>query len=178
MVKEQQRRLLVLAATGVALAAAAWYFLRTDGTAGPTVARAARDKAGADAAVPRIDLGRLDTPLEEVPVGNRDVFGFGGPPPTLEPPPTMPTVADLGPTPEPLPTPTPLPPLTVKYMGSVENGRGVKVALFVTDKKEVLAGQVGDTVMNRFRVMKIGFESVDVQQVGFDQVQRLPLKPN
>jgi hypothetical protein len=27
-------------------------------------------------------------------------------------------------------------------------------------------------------VMKIGFESVDVQQVGFDQVQRLPLKPN
>jgi hypothetical protein len=32
--------------------------------------------------------------------------------------------------------------------------------------------------MNRFRVMKIGFESVDVQQVGFDQVQRLPLKPN
>ena len=51
------------------------------------------------------------------------------------------------------------------------------MALFVTDKKEVLAGQVGETVMNRFRVMKIGYESVDVQQVGFDQVQRLPLKP-
>ena len=115
---------------------------------------------------------------EDVHVGDRDLFGFGGPPPTLEPPPTTPSMADLGPTPEPLPTPTPLPPLTVKYMGSVENGKGVKVALFVTDKKEVLAGQVGDTVANRFRVMKIGFESVDVQQVGFDQVQRLPLKPN
>ncbi|HET9316652.1 MAG TPA: hypothetical protein VFQ51_13745, partial [Vicinamibacteria bacterium] len=173
-----QRRLLALGAAGVVLAAVAWYFLRTDGGAGPTVARAARgDKSGPDAAIPRIDLPRLDHPLEEVPVGNRDLFGFGGPPPTLEPPPTMAAAPEL-PTPDPLPTPTPLPPLTVKYMGSVENGKGVKVALFVTDKKEVLAGQVGDTVANRFRVMKIGFESVDVQQVGFDQVQRLPLKPN
>jgi hypothetical protein len=127
--------------------------------------------------VPRIGLDRLDAGGEDVPVGDRDIFGYGAPPPTPEPPPTQPPEPTL-PTPEPLPTPTPLPPLAVKYMGSVENGRGVKVALFVTEKKEVLAGQVGDTVMNRFRVMKIGFESVDVQQVGFDQVQRLPLKPN
>jgi hypothetical protein len=161
----------------VALAAVAWFFMRTGDGNGPTVARAARDTSGPGAEVPRIGRDRLKEEAEEAPVGDRDLFGFGGPPPTPEPPPTMPTVADL-PTPEPLPTPTPLPPLTVKYMGSVENGRGVKVALFVTDKKEVLAGQVGETVMNRFRVMKIGFESVDVQQVGFDQVQRLPLKPN
>jgi hypothetical protein len=177
MVKQEQRRVLVLGAAGVALAAAAWFFLRPSAGSGPTVARAARDTSGPGAAVPRIDLGRLDVKADEAPVGDRDLFGFGAPPPTPEPPPTMPEVADL-PTPEPLPTPTPLPPLTVKYMGSVDNGRGVKVALFVTDKKEVLAGQVGETVMNRFRVMKIGFESVDVQQVGFDQVQRLPLKPN
>jgi hypothetical protein len=32
--------------------------------------------------------------------------------------------------------------------------------------------------MNRFRVMRINIESVDVQQVGADQVQRLPLKGN
>jgi hypothetical protein len=177
MVKKEQRRLLVLGAVGVALVAAAWFFLRTDGSGGTTVAGAARDTAGPGAEVPLIGLDRTNVPPEDVQVGGRDLFGFGGPPPTLEPPPA-PEVVDLGPTPEPLPTPTPLPPLTVKYMGSVENGRGVKVALFVTDKKEVLAGQVGDTVGNRFRVMKIGFESVDVQQVGFDQVQRLPLKPN
>jgi hypothetical protein len=52
------------------------------------------------------------------------------------------------------------------------------VAFFMTEKKEVLSGQAGDTVMNRYRVMRINIESVDVQQVGADQVQRLPLKGN
>lgn len=177
MVKQQQRRLLTLAAGGAALAVALWLFLRTDGGRATIMPRAARDTSGPGAAVPRIGLDRLQRDAQQIPVGDRDLFGYGGPPPTLEPPPTMAAAPEL-PTPDPMPTPTPLPPLTVKYMGSVENGKGVKVALFVTDKKEVLAGQVGDTVMNRFRVMKIGFESVDVQQVGFDQVQRLPLKPN
>ncbi|HET9314522.1 MAG TPA: hypothetical protein VFQ51_02990, partial [Vicinamibacteria bacterium] len=60
MVKQQQRRLLVLAGVGVALAAAAWFFLRPDARGGPIVARAARDKAGPDAAVPRIGLDRLN----------------------------------------------------------------------------------------------------------------------
>lgn len=175
MVKE--RRPVVLAAAGAALAVALWLFLRGGGEA-PLVARAARDGAQAPGGtVPRIGLDRLEQTAGENPVGERDIFGYGAPPPTLAPPPTMPPEPTL-PTPDPGPTPTPLPPLAVKYMGSVENGKGVKVALFVTEKKEVLAGQVGDTVMNRFRVMKIGFESVDVQQVGFDQVQRLPLKPN
>jgi hypothetical protein len=175
----KQRRPLILAAAGAALALALWLFLRDDGRGGPIVARAARGEkaAGPDAAVPRIGLDRLEQPAEPVPVGDRDLFGYGAPPPTLAPPPTQDAEASL-PAPDPEPTPTPLPPLAVKYMGSVENGKGVRVALFVTDKKEVLAGQVGETVMNRFRVMKIGYESVDVQQVGFDQVQRLPLKPN
>jgi hypothetical protein len=171
----KQRRPVILAAVAAVLIAAWWFFFRDNGGGDPVVARAAREAAGA--AVPRIGLDRVKEPTEDVPVGDRDIFGFGAPPPTPEPPPTQPPEPTL-PTPEPLPTPTPLPPLAVKYMGSVENGSGVKVALFVTDKKEVLAGQVGETVMNRFRVMKIGFESVDVQQVGFDQVQRLPLKPN
>lgn len=168
---------MVLVAAAAVLAVALWLFLRGGGSE-PMVARTARDGGAAPGgSVPRIGLERLEQDAGEVPVGERDIFGFGGPPPTLEPPPTLAPVPTL-PMPDPLPTPTPLPPLAVKYMGSVENGTGVKVALFVTDKKEVLAGQVGDMVMNRFRVMKIGFESVDVQQVGFDQVQRLPLKPN
>jgi hypothetical protein len=175
MVKQRQRRLLILAAAGAGLAVALWLFLRPDGSRRPVVASAVRDTSGPGAAVPRIDLGRQ--PPDAAPVGDRDLFDFGAPPPTPVPPPPPPTVAEA-PMPDPEPTPTPLPPLAVKYMGSVENGKGIKVALFVTDKKEVLAGQVGETVMNRFRVMKIGFESVDVQQVGFDQVQRLPLKPN
>ena len=48
----------------------------------------------------------------------------------------------------------------------------------MTDRKEVLTGQVGEVVANRYRIVKIGLESVDVQEVGSDQVQRIPLKGN
>jgi hypothetical protein len=177
MVKQRRPVVLALVAAAV-LAVGLWFYLRADDRVTPLVAGATRDGGNAPGgAIPRIGLDRLQASPGEVHVGDRDIFGYGAPPPTPEPPPTQPPEPTL-PTPDPLPTPTPLPPLAVKYMGSMENNRGVKVALFVTDKKEVLAGQVGDTVMNRFRVMKIGYESVDVQQVGFDQVQRLPLKPN
>ena len=40
----------------------------------------------------------------------------------------------------------------------------------------MLTGQVGEMVVNRFRVVKIGLESVDVQEVGSDQVRGIPLE--
>ena len=74
-------------------------------------------------------------------------------------------------------TPPPLPPLNIKYIGAVER-RGVKVAMLMTDREEVLTGQVGEVVGNRVRIVKIGLESVDIQEVGSDQVRRIPLKGN
>ena len=83
------------------------------------------------------------------------------------------------PTPVPTPAgPPPPPPINVKYIGSVEAEKGPKVAFFLTEQKEVITGQVGDTVMNRFKVVRIGIESVDVQDVGSGQVRRIPLRGN
>jgi hypothetical protein len=118
-----------------------------------------------------------------VRVGLRDIFDFG-PPPTPPPTPTpaaTPTPAIVQATPVPLPTsagPPPPPPVNVKYIGSVEAEKGPKVAFFLTEQKEVLTGQVGDTVMNRFKVVRIGIESVDVQDLGSGQVRRIPLRGN
>src|SRR6185503_12511259 len=124
-----------------------------------------------DASLPRVALERADQAVTRPALSaKRDVFAFGGPDPrqqaamAAQAPPPPP----LEPTPTPVPTPTPLPPLNVKYIGSVESKPGLKVAFFMTEKKEVLSGQAGETVMNRFRVVKIGIESVDVQQVGAD----------
>jgi hypothetical protein len=50
------------------------------------------------------------------------------------------------------------------------------VAFFQTEKKDIVTGQVGEVVMNRFKVMKIGYESADIQEVGMDHVRRLPLR--
>ena len=134
-------------------------------------------RSGAEPDLPRVGLERVRAVDARPAAGPRDVFAFG-PEPRVEPPPPGPeTQVNPDPTPTPVPTPTPLPALSVKYIGSLEK-KGLKVAFFLTEKKEVVSGQAGETVMNRFRVVRIGFESVDVQQVGADQVQRLPLKGN
>jgi hypothetical protein len=141
--------------------------------------------------VPRIDLARIDAPRGEDAAGRRDLFAFGRaaepeedrtPPPVVAPPlgspgaggaPGMPgsEVASLPVTPS-------LPPLNLKYIGSVENKAGVKVAVLVTDRREVLTGQAGEVVANRYRIARIGLESVDLEDVGTGQARRIPLKGN
>ena len=71
-----------------------------------------------------------------------------------------------------------LPPLKVFYIGSVENKAGVKVAVLITDRKEILTGQAGQVVANRYRIARIGLESVDLEDVGSGQSRRVPLKGN
>jgi len=131
--------------------------------------------AGIEPDVPRIDLARLDAARGKTTAGKRDLFDFGVPP-TPPPTPTPVTVATPVPAMTPVvPTPTPLPPLNVRYVGAIESKQGLKVAVFLTDKEEVLTGQAGQLVGNRFRIVKIGLESVDIQEVGADQPRRLPL---
>jgi hypothetical protein len=138
--------------------------------------------------VPRIDLARLDQPAGVDEAGRRDLFAFGGqaePAPEPLPRVTVPTPAPAGPAGATggldaaadahLGTPA-LPPLNLHYIGSVESARGVKVAILVTDRREVLTGQAGEVVANRYRIARIGLESVDLEDVGTGQSRRLPLR--
>ena len=137
--------------------------------------------------VPRIDLARIDAPRVEDDAGRRDLFAFGEAQEPAErlapsPPSTGPTAASggLGGTPgDPLASATAtagLPPLSLKYIGSVESKAGVKVAVLLTDRREVLTGQAGQVVANRYRIARIGLESVDLEDVGSGQSRRIPLK--
>ena len=69
-----------------------------------------------------------------------------------------------------------LPPLNVKYIGSVENAAGIKVAVLVTDRQEVLTGQPGQVIANRYRIARIGLESVDLEDVATGQSRRIALR--
>jgi len=140
-------------------------------------------------AVPRIDLARIDAPRGEDAAGRRDLFAFGratepeehpAPPPVVAAPPVAPGgVSGLpGSGVAALPVTPSLPPLNLKYIGSVENKAGVKVAVLVTDRREVLTGQAGQVVANRYRIARIGLESVDLEDVGSGQSRRIPLKGN
>ena len=136
--------------------------------------------------VPWIHLDRVkmrDRPL--LPLGaTRNIFNF-----SVTPPPAMsngagdgegggphtptPTAAPDTPTP-----PTPPPPLPLKYLGLVERKGEPKIAVLLSEQKEILHGREGDLLGGRYRVSKIGIESVDVQDVTTGHIQRLPLRGN
>jgi hypothetical protein len=166
-------------------AVAAWRLLRDSAPAVSPSASAAeppRAVGRPEGDVPRIDLARLDRPRPDSGVGHRDLFDFGAepaPPPSRERPvETVAPVAVETPPPVTVATPPPLAPLNIKYIGAFESKRGLKVAVLMTDRKEVLTAQAGEVVANRYRIVRIGLESVDVQEVGTDQVRRIPLKGN
>lgn len=133
--------------------------------------------------IQRIGLARLSTERPDSGAGKRDLFQFGSAPRASDPDEgeaavpayTPPTPLPLAPTASSQPS---LPPLKLKYLGSVESRAGVKVAVLVTDRQEVLTGQAGETVANRYRIARIGLESVDLEDVASGQAQRLPLKGN
>lgn len=175
--KPREKRLLVVlgVVAALALAPALWRRHRSPGAV--SVSRATEQ---APEPLPRIDLDRLPRQRSELAAGRRDIFAFG-PPPTLPPAPATPpatTAQTVDPTtivPTPLAGPR-LPPLNLKYIGSVENGLGLRVAVLLTDKNELLTGQAGEVVANRYKIAKIGFESVDLEEVGTGQVKRIPLR--
>ncbi len=141
---------------------------------------------GTVADVPWINLDRVkmqDRPL--LPLGGtRNTFAFqvtpppppgegAGPDGATGPNPTPTAPPDLTPTP-----PTPPPPLPLKYMGLVEVKGGAKIAVLLSEQKEILQGREGDLLGGRYRIAKIGIESVDVQDVTSGHIQRLPLRGN
>lgn len=175
--KLNPRELRLLALTALVLAIAVVARLRSTSGSEAAPARAAESKVEE---LPRIDLARLDAPPREAKAGRRDIFEFGAPPeresaaaaPAKPDPPAVPA-AELEPTPAPVPT---LPPLNLKYIGSLDNSRGIKVAVLMTEKNEILTGKVGEVVANRYKIEKIGFESVDLKDVTSGQTRRIALR--
>ncbi len=181
----KRREVLLLGVLAVAAVVTFWPQLSGSGAA-PAVLSRSRP-ADPLPPVSRIDLARLEQPRTEVEVGRRDLFTFGPPDPGgFEAPP------EAAPPPVPRMTPPPgtgpsgalgagrasLPPLNLKFIGSVGNAQGVKVAVLVTEGNEVLTGQPGEVVANRYRISRIGIESVDLEDVGTGQSRRVPLKGN
>jgi hypothetical protein len=190
VLRKLNRRERILVGVLVVAAAAvggSWLLRGESATTAPPANRAAETVPP----VPRIDLVRLDKPISGGEAGRRNLFAFGSMP-----------VSDLTPAPVVLPTPASattaqsaggaggtgapgdptaggsaqLPPLNVKYIGSVENAAGAKVAVLVTDRQEVLTGQAGQLIANRYRVTRIGLESVDLEDVATGQSRRVALR--
>ena len=144
---------------------------------------ALRLEAGSE--VPAIGLDRLGRPDPGAAPPSRDVFKFGSesradlnpvPTPVIRLPPLPPPTPF--PTPEGDPSPTPWPSLNVTLIGIVDNGAGRKIASFVKDGEILLVGQAGQVLGNAFRVIRIGAESAEIEELGSGKTRRLPLKTN
>ena len=183
MRKLSRRETVLVAVVAVVGLAAGRSLLRRSG--GGTVLRPRAAPPAPMMIVPRIGLVRLDRPVGVDDAGQRDLFAYGS---RAEPEPEPIPVVRV-PTPPPIVAPgggleasagadaaPVLPPMNLRYIGSVESARGVKVAILLTDRREVLTGQAGEVVANRYRIAKIGLESVDLEEVGTGQSRRIPLR--
>ena len=127
-------------------------------------ARAAQVETGPSATDVR--LGALDAERVKPEEGGRDLFRFkvkaapAPPPPRFVPP--VPT--------EPAPVvasgPPPPPPITLKYIGVVEQSEHKqKIAILSDGRNAPFYGREGDIIEGRYRILKIGVESIDLAYV-------------
>jgi hypothetical protein len=156
--------------------------LRLEVGAQPARAKRGRGRAAEE---PR-EVAELEVAALEPRTGafepGRNPFDFRTPPPPPPPPPPP------GPSPEELarraaleaerqaalaavaepPRPQP-PPIDLSYLGSF-GPAGRRVAVFRNGEGGLLNARVGDVLEGKFRLVAIGFESVDLEFVGFPDV--------
>jgi len=121
--------------------------------------------------------------------GSRNIFQFGqAPPPAptadpkkLGPEPKIPVARVYGPLPPPPKTPEtkpvkpPPPPINLKYYGySTAKNDGHKTAFFL-DGEDILVAPEGATVKKRYKVVRIGVNSVMMEDIESNSQQSLPL---
>ena len=116
--------------------------------------------------------------------GSRNVFQFSTPPPPPAPKGPEPKIIPKIPgqvaangqaKPDGPPKPPPPPPINLKYYGySTVKGTARKTAFFL-DGEDILVAAEGDTVKRRYKVVRIGVNSVVMEDTESKSQQTLPL---
>ena len=172
----ERRNQLVLAGLTVVLAVAmyrAYQAWSPTTVAAPSVSnvRAGGRAAGAPApmSAPDVHLDALSADRPRPVDSDRNLFRFKPKPPPAarpaapspQPPPPPATGAQTALSAAP-PAPAALPPIAFKFIGVVEAPRrGQKIAV-LSDDRGVYHGREGDTIEGRYRILKIGAESIEM----------------
>lgn len=131
---------------------------------------AAQNKPGPPPVAPEELAVRLSQLEEERPAprgGPRNPFRFevGAGAPQASSAPTVPMPAASGAEPVAPPGPPPAPPITLKFIGTVSGGGIGGTIAVLSDGKFVYYGREGDIIEGRYRVVKIGEESIQVEHL-------------
>ena len=124
---------------------------------------------------PGLHHDKLETSRRtEYKSGGRDLFSESAPPPPvskkMDPAPQQ--IQPLPPPPPPLPT---LPP-TMKFFGYGTAPNGTSRRAFLTDGEQVFIVAEGDTLLGRYRVIKIGNASLDFEEISTGRRNSVPLQ--
>ena len=170
-------RLIALLAVLVVLTALAIYQWRSSSeTRGAPAARAAgaarRSPGPALSAVPAVRLDALQAARRQPAPGaaDRNPFQFQAkplppPPPSLMPKPGEPGSAiDAAGNPVPPPPPPP-PPIPLKFIGIVQAPSQKLAVLSENSTRDVFYGREGDIIDGRYRIVRIGVESIEMAYV-------------
>jgi hypothetical protein len=118
--------------------------------------------------------------------GSRSIFDFGqATAPKIEAEKAKPVVPSLWakgvrpfpskpPEPPPPAPPPPPPPIPLKFYGFTAYRQGVKRAFFMEGDDIYVAGE-GDTIKNRYKIIRIGVNSAVVEDINFKHEQTIPL---
>jgi hypothetical protein len=175
MVKSRRHQLVLLAVLAV-IGGLLWYWSVRAPSSGSSSAPG-RGKADAPLAldeVPRIGLDRLAQMSASVAADTSGAEADAGDESSQRPvvPAATPDPAAFTP---PVPVePTP-PPMNLRFIGAVEVRAGVWVASLLTDRKDLLTGKEGDIIGNRYRIVKIGIESIDLLETASGRQRRVRL---
>jgi hypothetical protein len=115
--------------------------------------------------VEEVALSKLEAPWPEPVSGHRNPFTMQADPPpqaaraeTSLPPPTAVVTQPTGP-----PPPPPLPPITLKFIGVLSGPTQVGRIAALSDGKFVYHGREGQIIEGRYRIVRIGEESIQVE---------------
>jgi hypothetical protein len=156
----------LLGVLGIALVALVAYWMWPEQPAVPDAAASNRRAAPRAAAQGDVDPAELKVRLDALEAkrpdfgeGSRNPFRFQ-PPPAPPPPERLPPVSLPGPAgPPPAPAGPAIPPIPLKYMGTVERP-GMMLAALTDCKGFSYAAREGELIDGRYRLVKIGIESV------------------
>ncbi len=123
--------------------------------------------------------------LKEVQLrpGSRNLFEFSAAPLPPEPkviPKPKPQTVPLPPAPPPVataPSKPAAPPIPLKFFGYTTAARQGNRRAFFLDGDQILVGSEGEVLKKRYRVVRIGVNSVVMEDVEFQAEQTLPLEP-
>ena len=115
---------------------------------------------------PEVHLDALDSAHPKPAPAERDLFRFKPTPPPSPPPATQRPPAGAGPTPgvpSGPPPPPSAPPIALRFIGVIESPeKAQKIAVLTDGRGAPFYGKEGEVVEGRYRILKIGVESIEI----------------